>query len=128
MLLASAAAPHRTQVRRCGHREKKFGGCGRRHLDEKILCLRIVRKKSAPHAAGADFFLRSNKPRLCAMKMFILRESHLTNWESRPIFPAFRPPRGALLREAFEGWGGMRYPCAWLATLTPGHVQRAAAG
>src|SRR5215813_12159474 len=22
----------------------------------------------------------------------------------------------------------MRYPCAWLATLTPGHIQRAAAG
>ena len=62
------------------------------------------------------------------MKTFILRESRLTSWEGRPIFPPFRPPRGALLREAFEGWDGMRYPCAWLATLTPGHIQRAAAG
>src|SRR5215510_16123198 len=52
----------------------------------------------------------------------------LTRWEDVPIFPPFRPPRGALLREAFEGWDGMRYPCAWLATLTPGHIQRAAAG
>src|SRR5499426_633393 len=62
------------------------------------------------------------------MKNFILRESCLTSWEGCPIFPPFRPPRGALLREAFEGWDGMRYPCAWLATLTPGHIQRAAAG
>src|SRR5215510_13312069 len=52
----------------------------------------------------------------------------LTRWEDVPIFPPFRPLRGALLREAFEGWDGMRYPCAWLSTLTPGHIQRAAAG
>src|SRR5215470_16308621 len=52
----------------------------------------------------------------------------LTRMIGLPIFPPFRPPRGALLREAFEGWDGMRYPCAWLATLTPGHIQRAAAG
>src|SRR5262249_21467117 len=72
--------------------------------DEKICCLRAVMKKSAPHAAGADFFLRSNKPRLCAMKMFISRECDLLPTGGRPIFPPFRPPRGALLREAFEGW------------------------
>src|SRR5215510_14561530 len=95
---------------------------------EKSSSQAAVRKKVGASRSGADFFLRSNKPCLCSMKTFILRESRLTSWEGRPIFPPFRPPRGALLSEAFEGWDGMRYPCAWLATLTPGHIQRAAAG
>src|SRR5215813_8311883 len=121
--MASSTATAKRQRRPGGLPPRQNHGVS----DEKN-SLPAVRKKSAPRAAGADFFLRSNKPRLCAMKTFIVRESRLTSWEGRPIFPPFRPPRGALLREAFEGWDGMRYPCAWLATLTPGHVQRAAAG
>src|SRR5215813_1586333 len=74
---------------------------------------------------GGEFYSRWNKSgfwRINSYNMILF----LTRTAGLPIFPPFRPPRGALLREAFEGWGGMRYPCAWLSTLTPGHVQRAA--
>src|SRR5262249_48429496 len=88
---------------------KKVGGCSRDGLDEKNPRPASCAEKSRRLTQRCRLFSPSNKSRLYAMKTFILRDSCLTNWEGRPIFPPFRPPRGALLREAFEGWDGMRY-------------------
>src|SRR5215813_12394462 len=90
--------------------------------------LRAVWKKVGASRSGADFFLRSNKPRLCAMKMFISRECDLI-----PVGGSLYSPRsvhreGRYFARRSKGGTGCGTRVRGSLRLTPGHIQRAAAG
>src|SRR5215470_6652488 len=85
-------------------------------------------KKSRHLANGADFFLRSNKSRLCTMKMFISREC---DWI--PVGGSLYSPRsvhreGRYFARRSKGGTGCGTRVRGSLPLTPGHIQRAAAG